>query len=40
MFSKGISPKESVIVRLEFELAYDDVIAQNVSHYTTGTPAN
>ena len=32
-----ISPKTNVIVRLEFELAYYEVIDQYVSHYGTRT---
>ena len=35
-FFKGISPKVNVIARLEFELAYYDIIVQHVSHYATG----
>ena len=37
-FSKAISLKVNVIVRLEFELAFNDVAVQYVSHYVTGTP--
>ena len=33
-FPRDFSPKENVLVRLEFELAYYDVIAQYVSHFT------
>ena len=36
-FPKGISPKVNVIARLEFELAYYDVVVQYVSHYATTT---
>ena len=35
-FPKSISPKVNVIARLEFELAYYDVIVQHFSHYATG----
>ena len=38
MFLKGISPKENMIVWLEFELTYLDVIDQHVDHYTMATP--
>ena len=38
MFLKGICPKVNVIVRLEFELTYDDSTVQHFNHYTTGTP--
>ena len=31
---KGISPKVNVIARLDFELVYDNVSVQHVSHYT------
>ena len=33
-FSKGISPKLTVIARLEFELTYYDIIAKHLSTYT------
>ena len=36
-FSKGISPKVSVIARLGFELAYYDIAVQHVNHYATWT---
>ena len=36
-FSKCICPKLNVIVRLEFELAYYDVVVENVNYYSTGT---
>ena len=36
-FPKGISPKVNVIVRLKFELTYNGVTVQHVSHYTTET---
>ena len=36
-FPKNISPNVSVMVRLEFELAYNNVTVQHVSHYATGT---
>ena len=35
-FPKSISLKESVIVRLEFELVYYDLTVQNVNHKTRG----
>ena len=35
-FSEGISSKVNVIVRLEFLLAYCNVVVQNVIHYATG----
>ena len=38
IFPKGICPKENVIVRLEFELAYYDSALQCFSHYITSTP--
>ena len=38
MLPKGISTKVNVIAGLEFELAYYDVIVQNVSHYSPRTP--
>ena len=37
-FPRGISPKENVIARLEFELAYNDIVVQHVNHYTSETP--
>ena len=37
-FPKGISPKVTVIVRLELEHA--NYVVQHVSHYTTGTSPN
>ena len=36
-FVKGISPKVSVIARLEFELFYFDTVLQHVNHYATKT---
>ena len=36
-FRKDISPKINVIVRLEIELAYPNVVVQHVNRYTTGT---
>ena len=36
-FPKGISPKENVIVLLEFYFAYNDVAVQHVTHFTTRT---
>ena len=36
-FPKSIYLKVNVIARLTFELAYNDVVVQHVSHYTTGT---
>ena len=38
IFPKGISLKVNAVTRLEFELTHYDVVAQHVSHYTTGTP--
>ena len=35
-FPKGISLKVNAIMLLEFELAYYNVTAQHVSHYTRG----
>ena len=32
-FSKDITPKVNVIVRLEFELAFQDVTVQHVCHF-------
>ena len=37
-FPKGICPKVNVIVRLEFELAYNDSTIHRFNHYTTRTP--
>ena len=37
-FPEGISSKTSVIMRLEFELAYNDITVQHVSHMTRGVP--
>ena len=34
---KGNSPKVNVMARLEFELAYYDVVVQYVNHDGTGT---
>ena len=34
---EGISPKVNVIAALEFELVYNDVAVQHVSHYDTET---
>ena len=39
IFSKGISPKVNVIIRLEFELASHEVAVQYISHDTTETPS-
>ena len=36
-FSKGITPKENVIMQREFKLAYYDVSVQHFSHNITGT---
>ena len=35
-FSKSINPKEKVIARLLFELAYYDVVVLHVDHYDLG----
>ena len=35
-FPKDISLKMNVIVRLEFELAYNNVAVQHIYHYTLG----
>ena len=35
IFLLDIFPKLNVIVRLEFEIAYNDVIVQYVSNYTS-----
>ena len=32
-FPKGISPKVNAIAQLEFELVYEDVEVQGVTHY-------
>ena len=37
-FPKGISPKMKPVARLEFELAYYDVVVLNVSCHAMGTP--
>ena len=37
-FLKGNHPKRNVIARLEFELAYYDVVVQQVNKYVTGDP--
>ena len=37
-FFKSISPKENIIVWLEFELTYYDVTVQHYNHYATGIP--
>ena len=37
-FFMGISPQMNMIVRLMFELTYDDVAVQYISHDTTETP--
>ena len=37
-FHKGISPKVNVIVRLEYELAYQDSAVHRFNHYTMRTP--
>ena len=34
---KSIIPEVNVIARLEFELGYNDVTVQHISHYTTRT---
>ena len=40
-FPKGIIQKVNVIARPDFELTYNDVPVQHVSHYATETlPAN
>ena len=36
-FPKGLSPKVNVITRLRFELVYNNVALQHVSHYATPT---
>ena len=36
----SISPEESTLARLEFELANLDVSLLNISHYTMKTPLN
>ena len=36
-FLKDISSKMNVIVRLAFELAYNNVVVQHVNHYTKET---
>ena len=38
-FSKGISPKEDLIARLEIELVYNDLSVQHVGHFTRETPS-
>ena len=38
-FLKRIKPKINLIVRLEFELAYYDIVVQHVNHYATGPQA-
>ena len=35
-FPKIISPKVNVIARVEFELAYYDVVVQHISHHVMG----
>ena len=35
---KCICPKVNAIARLEFELTFYDVAAQQISNYTIGTP--
>ena len=35
IFPKGICPKENVIARLEYELAYYDSAVHRFNHYTT-----
>ena len=37
-FPKGICPKVNIIVRLEYELAYNDSAVHRFNHYTTRTP--
>ena len=37
-FIKGISSKLNVMVRLEFELGYYDVAAQEIRLYAKGSP--
>ena len=36
-FPKGICPKVNVIVRLEYELAYNDSAVHRFNHFTTRT---
>ena len=36
-FPKDINLKVNVLLRQEFELAYDDVTVKHVSHYATET---
>ena len=38
-FAEGISPKMNVIVQLEFELAYDGIVAQGGIHNVARTPS-
>ena len=35
-FPKGVSPKVKIIARLEWELAYNDIAVQHVSHHANG----
>ena len=37
-FLESISQKVNVVVQLEIELVYNDILVQHVSHYTLGTP--
>ena len=37
-FLKGISPKVTIIAGLEFELSFNQIAVQLVSHYASGTP--
>ena len=37
-FNKGISQKVNVMAQVAFELAYDHVAIQHISHYTERTP--
>ena len=36
-FPKDINPKMNVIPRLEFKLAYSDVVVPRANHYAIGT---
>ena len=35
IFPRNISPRVNIITRQEFELAYNDIVIQLVSHYIT-----
>ena len=39
-YPKVISPKINVMARLEFELSYDDVEVQHMSHNATRVPTD